>query len=49
MVNHIKSLVRFGMYDTIIDITGENFKENDDIYFDVRPIFIDSSIERKYI
>lgn len=45
MVNHIKSLVRFGMYDTIIDITGENFKENDDIYFDVRPIFIDSSID----
>lgn len=37
------------MYDTIIDITGENFKENDDIYFNVRPILIDSSVERKYI
>ena len=48
MANYIKFLVKFGMYDTIIDITDENFKENDDIYFDVRPIYIYSSIKRKY-
>lgn len=37
------------MYDTVIDITNENFSENDDVYFDIRPILIDSSITRKYI
>lgn len=46
---YYKILGQIGMYDTIIDITGEDFKENEDIYFDVRPILIDSSIERKYL
>ena len=27
---------------------GTNLKENDDIYFDVRPTFIDTSIKRIY-
>lgn len=44
-----KILGQIGMYDTVIDITKEDLKENDDIYFNVRPILIDSSIERKYI
>lgn len=36
------------MHDVVIDITKKDFKENDDIYFDVRPVFIDSSIKRIY-
>lgn len=44
-----KILGQIGMYDTVIDITKEDLKENDDLYFNVRPILIDSSIERKYI
>ena len=46
---YYKVLGQIGMYDTVIDITGKDFKENDDIYFPVRPILIDSSVERKYI
>ena len=36
------------MHDTVIDITKKDFKENEDLYFYVRPIFIDSSIKRIY-
>ena len=36
------------MHDVVIDITGTNLKENDDVYFDVRPTFIDTSIKRIY-
>ena len=37
------------MYDTIIDITEKKLNEDDDVYFPVRPILIESSIERKYV
>ena len=36
------------MHDIVIDITKKDFKENDDIYFNVRPSFIDSSVMRVY-
>lgn len=44
----VKILGQIGMHDVVIDITRKDFKENDDIYFDVRPVFIDSSIKRIY-
>lgn len=44
-----KVVGQIGMFDTVIDITGHSFKENEDVYFPVRPIMIDSSIDRKYI
>ena len=44
----LKVLGQIGMHDVVIDITGTNLKENDDIYFDVRPTFIDTSIKRIY-
>lgn len=47
--NQYKIIGQIGMFDTVIDITGHDFKENDDVYFYVRPILIDTSIERKYI
>lgn len=45
---NLKVLGQIGMHDVVLDITGKDFKENDDIYFNVRPTFIDSSIERIY-
>lgn len=44
----LKVLGQIGMHDVVIDITGTNLKENDDVYFDVRPTFIDTSIKRIY-
>ena len=43
-----KILGQIGMHDIVIDLSRKDLKENDDIYFDVRPIFIDSSIKRIY-
>lgn len=47
-LNNFKVIGQIGMHDVVIDITGENYKENDDIYFYVRPVIIDSSIKRVY-
>lgn len=44
-----KVVGQIGMFDTVIDITGHDLKENDDVYFPVRPIMIDSSVERRYM
>ena len=43
-----KVLGQIGMHDVVIDITNLDYKENDDIYFYVRPVLIDSSVKRKY-
>lgn len=39
---------QIGMHDIVLDITNEDYKENDDVYIDVRPALIDSSVERLY-
>ena len=39
---------QIGMHDIVLDITGKDYKENDDIYIDVRPVLIDSKIKRIY-
>lgn len=44
----VKVLGQIGMHDIVIDITGKNYKENDDIYFNVRASCIDSSVKRVY-
>lgn len=44
----VKILGQIGMHDVVIDLTKKDLKENDDIYFYVRPNFIDSSIKRIY-
>ena len=41
-------LGQIGMHDVVIDTKGEDIKINDDIYFDVRPTLIDSSVKRVY-
>ena len=47
-INDLNIIGQIGMHDIVIDITDKNYKINDDIYFYVRPIFIDSSIKRIY-
>ena len=47
-IDNNKVIGQIGMHDTVIDITNKNINENDDIYFYVRPINIDSSIKRIY-
>lgn len=47
-LNNFKVLGQIGMHDVVIDITNKNYKENDDIYFYIRPIIIDSNVKRVY-
>lgn len=47
-LDNFEVLGLIGMHDVVINITGTNYKENDDIYFHVRPINIDTSIKRVY-
>ena len=39
---------QIGMHDIVLDITNKDFEENDDLYIDIRPVLIDSSIKRLY-
>lgn len=47
-LDNFRVLGQIGMHDVVIDITCKNYKENDDIYFYVRPVIIDSSVKRVY-
>ena len=44
-----KILGRLGMYHVSVDITDKNIKINDEVIFDVSPMFVDSEITRDYI
>ncbi len=48
ILGEFKVLGQIGMHDVVIDITGKDYKENDDIYFYVRPVFIETSVKRTY-
>ena len=39
---------QIGMHDIVLDITGKEYKENEDVYIDVRPGLIESSVKRIY-
>ena len=40
---------RYGMFHTIIDITGAEININEDVILEVAPIYINSNIRREYI
>ena len=41
-------LGRLGMFHVSVDITGKNIKVNDEVQFEVSPMFVESSITRDY-
>lgn len=44
-----KVLGRLGMFHVSVDITGKSIKINDEVKFEVSPMFVDSNIVRDYI
>ena len=48
MINDFKVVGQIGMHDVVLDIENKDIKINDDIYFDVKPTLIDSSVKRVY-
>lgn len=43
-----KVLGRMGMFHVTVDITGKKIDVNDEVYFDISPMFVDSNITRDY-
>lgn len=43
-----KVLGRLGMFHVSVDISGKSIKINDEVHFDVSPMFVDSNITRDY-
>lgn len=44
----VKVLGQIGMHNIVVDITGKNYKENDDIYINVKVTHIESHVKRVY-
>jgi len=40
---------QIGMCSSIVDITGSEVKEGDEVYINIRPLFVNSNIKRKII
>ena len=44
----INVIGQIGMHDVVIDITGLDYKEDDDIDFYYRPVYINENVKRVY-
>ena len=44
-----KILGRLGMFHVSVDVTGKTIQVNDEVRFEVSPMFVDSNIKRNYI
>ncbi|MNT54786.1 alanine racemase [compost metagenome] len=42
-------LGKVGMYHIVANIDGQEVKINDEVIFDVNPLYVDSGIERRYV
>ena len=40
---------RLGMFHIVVDITGADIKENENVYIESAPIYINPNIRREYI
>ena len=47
-IGEFKVIGQIGMHDVVIDLTNKSYNENDDVYFYVRPVLIDTSVKRVY-
>lgn len=47
-IGELKVIGQIGMHDVVIDLTNKSYNENDDVYFYVRPVLIDTSVKRVY-
>ena len=44
-----KVLGRLGMFHVSVDVTGKNVEINDEVRFEVSPMFVDYNVPRKYV
>lgn len=47
--NRCEVLGRLGMYHVSVDVSDRQVKLNDEVHFEVSPMFVDSNIEREYV
>ena len=47
-IGEFNVLGQIGMHDVVLDVTNSDIKINDDIYFNIKPTLIDSSVKRVY-
>ena len=47
-ISDLNIIGQIGMHDVVVDITGKDYKLNDDLYFYYKPSLIDTSVKRVF-